>query len=132
MSSHRRVVVFTTISGGDRLSRRHARRGGSRRHAKRCRAVPETNKRGNGHRVGRPPAGEAGERVTDYPQVSVRLPAEARDKLLALSQVRGQPQWRLIVESVECYIRDLPADERCQVEAMLGRRQAPDGRARRG
>jgi len=82
--------------------------------------------------VGRPPAGEAGERVTDYPQVSVRLPAEARDKLLALSQVRGQPQWRLIVESVECYIRDLPADERCQVEAMLGRLQAPDGRARRG
>jgi len=82
--------------------------------------------------VGRPPAGESGERVTDYPQVSVRLPADARDKLLALSRVRGQPQWRLIVDAVECYIRDLPADERRQLEAMLGRRSARRGRARRG
>ena len=94
--------------------------------------MPEINNRANGHRVGRPPAGDAGERVTDYPQVSVRLPADARDKLLALSRVRGQPQWRLIVDAVECYIRDLPADERRQMEAMLSRRPKSDGRARRG
>ena len=49
-------------------------------------------------KVGRPPAGDDGERVKDYPQVSFRLPKAARDKLLALSQVRKQPQWRLIVE----------------------------------
>jgi predicted DNA-binding protein len=51
-------------------------------------------------------------RVKDYPQVSFRLPAEARDKLAALSKVRQQPQWRLVVESVECYLRDLPRHER--------------------
>ena len=79
-------------------------------------------KRVDGKRVGRPPAGDAGARVTDYPQVSVRLPTDARDKLLALSRLRKQPQWRLIVDSVECYLRDLPPDERRQLEGMTGKR----------
>jgi hypothetical protein len=61
--------------------------------------------------------------VTDYPQVSVRLPAEARDKLLILSRLRRQPQWRLIVESVDCYLRDLPEDERRRVDQLLGTRE---------
>ncbi len=73
-------------------------------------------------RVGRPPAGDDGERVKDYPQVSFRLPTEARDKLLALSQVRKQPQWRLIVESVECYLRDLPRQEQAQIARLLIKR----------
>lgn len=55
-------------------------------------------------------------RVTDYPQINVRLPRDARDKLLALSKLRKRPQWRLIVESVECYLRDLPVEERRRVE----------------
>jgi hypothetical protein len=70
-------------------------------------------------RVGRPPAGDRGERVKDYPQVSVRLPKASRDKLLALSKVRKQPQWRLIVESVECYLRDLPRSEQAQISRMV-------------
>jgi hypothetical protein len=69
-------------------------------------------------------------RVTDYPQVSVRLPADARDKLLALSKLRRQPQWRLIVESVECYLRDLPPDERREVATLI-RKQARAIGARR-
>ncbi len=73
-------------------------------------------------RVGRPPAGDDGERVKDYPQVSFRLPTDARDTLLALSQVRKQPQWRLIVESVECYLRDLPRQEQAQIARLLIKR----------
>jgi hypothetical protein len=90
--------------------------------------VPQ--KRTNNNRVGRPPAGNAGARVTDYPQLSVRLPVEARDKLVVLSQLRGQPQWRLIVDSVDCYIRGMAADDRRQVDVMLGRRQKPAARSR--
>ena len=71
--------------------------------------------------MGRPPAGDGGERVKDYPQVSFRLPKDARNKLLALSKVRKQPQWRLIVDSVECYLRDLPRSERTQITRMLSR-----------
>ena len=70
-------------------------------------------------RIGRPPAGDRGEKVKDYPQLSVRLPRQVRDQLMALSRMRGQPQWRLSVESVECYLRDLSADERRQVQQLV-------------
>jgi hypothetical protein len=77
-------------------------------------------------RVGRPPAGDRGERVKDYPQVSFRLPTSARDTLVALSKVRQQPQWRLIVESVECYVRDLPRREQAQIARLVSRRRSKD------
>ena len=57
--------------------------------------------------------------MKDYPQVSVRLPERVRDKLLALSHVRQQPQWRLIVESLECYLRDLPRQEKAQIARLV-------------
>ena len=75
-------------------------------------------------RVGRPPAGVGGQRVKDYPQVSFRLPTDARDKLWALSKVRKQPQWRLIVESVDCYLRDLPRPEQAQISRLLSTRRS--------
>jgi hypothetical protein len=87
------------------------------------RRVPRRGER----RPGRPPAGQQGERVKDYPQVSVRLPRGVRDKLIALSQIRKQPQWRLIVDSVECYLRDLPDAERREVDDVIRSR----GRSRR-
>jgi hypothetical protein len=74
-----------------------------------------------GGKIGRPPAGEGGERVKDYPQVSFRLPKASREKLVALSVVRKQPQWRLIVDSVECYWRGLPRNEQAQVTRLVSR-----------
>ena len=73
-------------------------------------------------KVGRPPAGDGGERVKDYPQVSFRLPKSARDTLIALSKVRKLPQWRLIVDSVECYVRDLPPAEQTKIARMISAR----------
>jgi hypothetical protein len=70
-------------------------------------------------RVGRPPAGDGGERVKDYPQVSFRLPKDIRNKLVALSEVRQQPQWRLIVDSLECYLRNLPRHQQTQIAKLL-------------
>jgi predicted DNA-binding protein len=84
--------------------------------------MPTSPKQKIVRKVGRPPAGDDGERVKDYPQVSFRLPTDARDKLLALSKVRKQPQWRLIVESVECYLRDLPRRDQVQIARLLNRR----------
>ena len=83
-------------------------------------------KRNSKARVGRPPAGDRGERVKDYPQVSFRLPKTARDTLVALSQVRKQPQWRLIVDSVECYLRDLPPREQAQIARIVSRKRSKD------
>jgi hypothetical protein len=86
-----------------------------------------SSKRRSGTRkVGRPPAGDRGERVKDYPQVSFRLPKAARDKLIALSRMRNQPQWRLIVESVECFLRDLPRHEQAQIARMVSAKRSRD------
>ena len=74
--------------------------------------------------MGRPPAGDRGERVKDYPQVSFRLPKASRDTLVALSVVRKQPQWRLIVDSVECFLRDLPRAERAKIARLVSGRRA--------
>jgi predicted DNA-binding protein len=89
--------------------------------------MPTPSKRGiSAGRVGRPPAGDRGERVKDYPQVSFRLPKTSKDKLAALSKVRKQPQWRLIVESVECYLRDLPRHELAQIKKMVSGKRSTD------
>jgi predicted DNA-binding protein len=64
--------------------------------------------------------------VKDYPQVSFRLPKPSRDKLIALSKVRKQPQWRLIVESVECYLRDLPRDEQAKIARLVSNKRSRD------
>ena len=65
-------------------------------------------------------------RVKDYPQVSFRLPKGIRDKLLALSHVRRQPQWRLVVDSIECYLRDLPRQEQAQIARLIATRRSRD------
>ena len=64
-------------------------------------------------RAGRPPAGaREGEKVKDYPQLSVRMPAEMKARLNALSAVTGLAQWRLIVEAIDCFFDDLPENDR--------------------
>ena len=56
-------------------------------------------------RIGRPPAGaRAGEKVKDYPQLSIRLPAEVKATLHALSVINSRPQWRLITDAIDCYL----------------------------
>ena len=79
-------------------------------------------------KVGRPPAGDRGERVKDYPQVSFRLPESSREKLVALSKIRKQPQWRLIVESVNCYLRDLSRKEQTQIAHLLSTRGSKEAK----
>ena len=74
----------------------------------------------SGRRIGRPPAGARdGERVKDYPQLSLRLPGDVKAKLRALSVVNKLPQWRLITEAIECYLRGCPEAERRMVEELV-------------
>ncbi|HEX3704447.1 MAG TPA: hypothetical protein VHU82_14025 [Vicinamibacterales bacterium] len=73
-------------------------------------------------RIGRPPAGaRVGEKVKDYPQLSIRLPAEAKAKLRAISLVSARPQWRLITDAIDCYLRTRPEAEQAMVRALLVR-----------
>jgi hypothetical protein len=80
-------------------------------------------------RSGRPPAGlRRGEMVKDYPQLSVRVPPEIRATLNALSTMRGQPQWRIVIDALECYLREQSDEERRLLDEFMdahGPRNAP-------
>lgn len=70
-------------------------------------------------RAGRPPAGARdGERVKDYPQLSIRVPIEMKARLNALSAVTGLSQWRVIVEAIDCFWSDLPPTDRELVKGL--------------
>ena len=73
-------------------------------------------------RVGRPPVGARGEKVSDYPQVMIRLPHETKEVLEALSGLTGTPVWRLIDESVRVYVRQLSDAERRLLASVQQRR----------
>jgi predicted DNA-binding protein len=73
-------------------------------------------------RIGRPPAGARdGEKVKDYPQLALRIPAEAKAKLQALSVVSARPQWRLLSDAIDCYLRERPEGERKLIDELLSR-----------
>jgi predicted transcriptional regulator len=76
-------------------------------------------------RIGRPPAGARdGEKVKEYPQLSIRLPAEVKAKLHALSLIAGRPQWRVVTDAIDCYVRERPEAERRMVNELAGRARA--------
>jgi len=81
-------------------------------------------------KVGRPAAGIDGDRVADYPQISLRVPHDVRKTLNAVSTLRGQPQWRIMIEALEGYVRMLPARDRETVEKMVRDGSAPRRRER--
>jgi hypothetical protein len=85
--------------------------------------MTSTREPGKGQRrIGRPPAGaRAGERVKDYPQLSIRLPADIKAKLHALSLVSGRPQWRLVSDAIDAYLGQCSAAEQRLVKELLGR-----------
>jgi predicted DNA-binding protein len=81
-------------------------------------------------RIGRPPAGARdGEKVKDYPQLSIRLPAEVKAQLHALSVIESRPQWRVISDAIDCYARGRSDAERRLITELAGRSRE---RARRG
>jgi predicted transcriptional regulator len=83
-------------------------------------------------RIGRPPAGaRLGEKVKDYPQLSIRLPAEVKAKLHAISLVSARPQWRLITDAIDCYLRTRPEAEQAMVQELLGRAKKRAAKPRR-
>jgi hypothetical protein len=75
-------------------------------------------------RPGRPPVGRKGEKVSDYPQVMIRLPHETKDVLEALSGLTGTPVWRLIDQAVASYVRQLSEAERKLLASVRQRRAA--------
>jgi predicted DNA-binding protein len=81
-------------------------------------------------RIGRPPAGaRAGEKVKDYPQLSIRLPGDVKAKLHALSVIGSRPQWRIVSDAIDCYLDQRPDNERQMVNDLVGRSRSRAQRA---
>jgi predicted DNA-binding protein len=82
----------------------------------------ESRSANNRRRAGRPPAGaRAGEKVKDYPQLSIRVPQEMKARLNAVSAVTGLAQWRVVVEALNCFILDLSPRDRELVAGLSAR-----------
>jgi predicted DNA-binding protein len=89
----------------------------------------QASKRG---RIGRPPAGARdGEKVKDYPQLSIRLPADVKAKLQALSVIEARPQWRVITDAIDCYANGRSESERRLIAELAGRSRARANGGRR-
>jgi predicted DNA-binding protein len=60
---------------------------------------------------GRPPAGARGEKVSEYPQMTIRLPIETRAKLDTLSLLLATPIWRVVDQAINVYVTHLPKQD---------------------
>jgi hypothetical protein len=72
--------------------------------------------------MGRPPVGSDGEKVSEYPQVMIRLPRETKATLDALSGLTGTPIWRLIDQAVAVYVDQMPDPQRRLLAGVRDRR----------
>ena len=73
-------------------------------------------------RLGRPPVGSDGEKVSEYPQVMIRLPRETKATLDALSGLTGTPIWRLIDQAVAAFVDQMPDAQRKLLAGVRERR----------
>jgi hypothetical protein len=61
--------------------------------------------------AGRPPTGPAGEKVSEYRALTIRLPRATRQQLHGLSVLKHTPVWRLVDTAVGAYLATLPDAE---------------------
>ena len=54
-------------------------------------------------KAGRPPGGVNGQRVRDYPQVSIRVPPKLYAQLAVLTKSTGLSRLEIFVRALECY-----------------------------
>jgi hypothetical protein len=56
----------------------------------------------NGRKPGRPPGGVNGQRVRDYPQVSIRVPPKLYTQLEMLARQTGMTRLELFASAITC------------------------------
>jgi hypothetical protein len=60
-------------------------------------------------KAGRPPGGVNGQRVRDYPQVSIRVPPRLYAQLAALSKRTGMSRLEIFIEAIDCFVNSRQA-----------------------
>jgi len=65
-------------------------------------------------KAGRPPGGVDGQRVRDYPQVSIRVPPKLYAQLAVLSRSTGLSRLDIFIRAIDCYEGHLRLQRRRQ------------------
>ncbi|HKY21052.1 MAG TPA: ribbon-helix-helix domain-containing protein [Vicinamibacterales bacterium] len=65
-------------------------------------------------KAGRPPGGVNGQRVRDYPQVSIRVPPKLYAQLARLSRSTGLSRLEIFMRAIDCYEDYLRSQRRRQ------------------
>ena len=63
-------------------------------------------------KAGRPPGGVNGQRVRDYPQVSIRVPPKLYAQLGALTKQTGLSRLEIFMRAIDCFEHSLRAERR--------------------
>ena len=75
---------------------------------------------GEPRRSGRPRGGtREGEKVRDYPRLTVRVTPEMKQTLRALSVVSRTPQWKVICDAISCRVNELPDSQQKTIRDMV-------------
>lgn len=69
-------------------------------------------------RTGRPPSGEDGSMVSEYPKLTITMKADTKARLEALRSITREPAWKIIDLALEEYFRSLPQKDRKTVETV--------------
>lgn len=67
---------------------------------------------------GRKPAGDRGEKVSEYPVQLLRFPIRTLAPMRALAAVRGVPLWRLMDDAARAYLDRVRGPEAERVNAV--------------
>jgi hypothetical protein len=89
----------------------------------------KTAKRKRAPGGGRKPAGERGERVSEYPAQMLRFPIRTLAPMRALAAVRGVPLWRLMDQAAREFLMRVSGEEAEKTNA-LAKREAVHLRAK--
>jgi hypothetical protein len=65
-------------------------------------------------KAGRPPGGVGGQRVRDYPQVSIRVPPKLYAQLAELSRSTGLSRLEIFIRAIDCFEGSLRSQRRRQ------------------
>ena len=65
-------------------------------------------------KAGRPPGGIDGQRVRDYPQVSIRVPPKLHSQLATLTRTTGLSRLEIFIRAIDCYENTLRVQRRRQ------------------
>ena len=67
--------------------------------------------------AGRPPGGVNGQRVRDYPQVSIRVPPKLHAQLATLTRQTGMSRLEIFIEAIDCFEHSLRRSRRTRLDA---------------